>query len=169
MKKIFLSILVFFVFLAVSSSAFAVTALKKRGGEEGVSTSTPVVSTLRSGQGEQVKPGTEKMSAGNLAWVMQWIYSVCLEKGWREWTLSEESGQNLVKVFIQDDEDGNEYTLIGCMAKGILRVCLLMTDNDLNKDAQVFCDSLQKNPDTGQFEWVRVNSIVPHRAEEPDE
>lgn len=168
MKKIFTVIFVMF-FLAVSSSAFAVTALKKRGGEEAVSASTPIVSTLRSGQGEQVKPGTEKMSAGNLAWVMQRIYFVSLEKGWQEWTFSEESGQNLVKIFVQDDEDGNEYTLIGCMAKGVLRVCLLMTDNDLNKDAQVFCDSLQKNQETGQFEWVRVNSIVPHRAPEPDE
>ena len=66
-------------------------------------------------------------------------------------------------------EDGNEYTIIGCMAKGVLRVVLKVTDNDLNKDAQVFCDSFQKNPETGQFEWVRVNSIVPHRAEELDE
>lgn len=168
MKKIAQIFLVLFIVLAVSNFIFAATPFKRARGNAEVASSAPT-SLMRGGYSEDVKPGMEKMSPGNQAWVMQRIYTVCLEKGWLYWTLSEESGQNLIKIMIMDDEDGNEYTLIGCMAKGVLRVVLKVTDNDLNKDAQVFCDSFQKNPETGQFEWVRVNSIVPHRAEEPDE
>jgi len=160
MKNKILNLITFLSVFCFFSSANAATPLHRSAAVN--PSSVPIANS-----GDLV-PGNEMMTPGNQAWVIQRIYAVCLEKNWRHLTISEESGENLIKVMCQDEEDGYEYTVIGCMSKGVLRVCLQVTDDHLNKDSQIFCDSFQKDK-SGKFTWVRVNSIVPKLAEEKED